>query len=534
MEVEDECIGRLRQIVANSKRLNNKKSEQFFVEKLYRLTEQPEDSFHLKLAQCKDGQWHKIVSQFEREEEQEENISSKEYFERSQVQLQSYYGAGQYNQALNLAAKVISKTQPHEIKENELREDLSMIYYYEGCCYAALEKRQQAVESFMKAVQLNAFCEEALGELFDKKLINKFQEKELINNLYIEEEHFQRHLIEIRCRNYYSGPEIKEIIIKLETQNLAQCTTVVLVKTELLLRMGSFKKSFEITSEILNRGVFYMFEIVPYHCVACLGLGKRRELFQLGNELMQIGSERAISWFAVGCYYMCIEQYTEAEKAFQKATTLDANLWIAWLGYAESFAMRDGNDQAMTIYYTLSRMFPGFHQPMLIIGRELMKARNQDYQAELSLKQSQIACPHDPHTFNEIGVLFYHRENYESAESYFTTALDMVKKVTEITKYWEPTIVNRAHCLRKIGKYAEAVRDYEKALTYVTDDADTYAALGFTHHLNDDIDVAIQYYHKALTYKQNHKLATEMLLEAHKDSVSQFIPTLQIKRSGGN
>merc|ERR1712073_20305 len=51
--------------------------------------------------------------------------------------------------------------------------------------------------------------------------------------------------------------------------------------------------------------------------------------------------------------------------------------------------------------------------------------------------------------------------------------------------------------------------------------ASSYAALGYTKHLSNDIDGAIQYYHQALGIKPEDTFSTEMLHRALNESFLQ-------------
>ncbi len=55
--------------------------------------------------------------------------------------------------------------------------------------------------------------------------------------------------------------------------------------------------------------------------------------------------DRAISWYAVGCYYMCTRQYDSARRFFSKATGLDPGMAQAWVGFGNAFAAQDESDQ---------------------------------------------------------------------------------------------------------------------------------------------------------------------------------------------
>lgn len=56
--------------------------------------------------------------------------------------------------------------------------------------------------------------------------------------------------------------------------------------------------------------------------------------------------DRAVAWFAVGCYYLCAGQHESARRFFGKATAMDAAFAPAWLGFGHAFAAQDESDQA--------------------------------------------------------------------------------------------------------------------------------------------------------------------------------------------
>ena len=68
--------------------------------------------------------------------------------------------------------------------------------------------------------------------------------------------------------------------------------------------------------------------------------------YSLSCRLAEEYPDRAIAWFAVGCYYLCAGQFESARRFFGKATALDASFAPAWLGFGHAFAAQDESDQA--------------------------------------------------------------------------------------------------------------------------------------------------------------------------------------------
>jgi len=63
------------------------------------------------------------------------------------------------------------------------------------------------------------------------------------------------------------------------------------------------------------------------------------------DRLVEEYPERGVSWFAVGCYYLCTRQFEIARRYFGKATTMGNCFAAAWIGFGHAFAFQDESDQ---------------------------------------------------------------------------------------------------------------------------------------------------------------------------------------------
>ena len=82
----------------------------------------------------------------------------------------------------------------------------------------------------------------------------------------------------------------------------------------------------------------------PPICLPCF--------FCVARRLAEGHPDKAVSWFAVGCYYMCTQQYEAARRHFGKATTLDRRFVPAWIGFGHAFAAQDESDQVRVMMVT--------------------------------------------------------------------------------------------------------------------------------------------------------------------------------------
>jgi len=85
--------------------------------------------------------------------------------------------------------------------------------------------------------------------------------------------------------------------------------------------------------------------------------------------------------------------------------------------------------------------------------------------------------------------------------------------------YWEPTIFNLGQSYRKNRMFDEAAACFEKSLSICPGKASSYSALGFTRHLNGDLDGAIEAYHQSLSRKPDDPFCSEMLMRALNESL---------------
>jgi anaphase-promoting complex subunit 6 len=65
---------------------------------------------------------------------------------------------------------------------------------------------------------------------------------------------------------------------------------------------GEYQKCFELTTSLFERDPFHL-KCTVVHIVTSMELGHKNELYLMACNLVKDYSQKAISWFAVGCYY---------------------------------------------------------------------------------------------------------------------------------------------------------------------------------------------------------------------------------------
>ncbi|XP_078177095.1 anaphase promoting complex 6 isoform X1 [Carex rostrata] len=404
---------------------------------------------------------------------------------------------------------------------------LSAICLLRAKAYQALDNRDIAKQWFKAAVKADPMCYEAMECLVDNYMLTCEEEKRLLSSLNFRKEdqwlyahyscmiskHEKSSVLEAKFRDLEEGTSGVSFSNSSSNKSPKYNADLMACKAEYYYQCGEYQKCFDLTSAILEKDAFHL-KCVLYYLVASVELNRPNDIYVMADSLVKNYPNKAVSWFAVGCYYYCIKKYSQARQHFSKATSIEGTYAPAWIATCNTYAAQQENDHALTAYRTTARLFPGCHLPMLYIGMESMRTRNFKL-AEQYLLEAKKKCPYDPLVYNELGVVAYHMKDYEKAAEWLELALDNL--AFPLSELWEPTLVNLAHSLRKLKKYHKAIIYYEKALALSTRSLSAFAGLAYTYHLTDKYDEAITYYHQALWLKPDDQFCTDMLNLAIED-----------------
>ena len=433
---------------------------------------------------------------------------------------------------------------------------VSAIALLRAQAHEALENRPLARRWYVAALEADPFCYAALESLVANHALSAEEERALIGSLAFDPEDEWLRFLYTSMGKKYDEPELESGLEMLEEirgaadesvsdgaseeeartrrERLAALPAellalrdngeVALARAEWYYHRGDFSKCHETCVAILERDPFQL-KALPVYLAATTELRRKNELFARAHELVEEYPRRAVSWFAVGCYYYCVRRFDAARRFFSKATALDGAFVPAWIGFGHAFAAQDESDQAMAAYRTAARLFPGCHLPALCIGMEYRRANNLSL-AEQFFAKSRSICPADPLVHNELGVLAYRNKEYAKAAGHLLDAVALAPQ--PLTDEWEASVVNVAHAYRKMNDFDAAIEWYERALSLAPRCAGTHTALGFTHQLKGNFQTnmseAIECYHRALSLRPDDTFAQEMLTLALIDQCAVTMP----------
>ncbi|KAE8713026.1 Anaphase-promoting complex subunit 6 [Hibiscus syriacus] len=419
----------------------------------------------------------------------------------------------------------------------------SAIYFLRGKAYEALENRAKARQWYKAAIKADPLCYEALECLIENHMLTCEEETSLLSSLQFGPEDGWLFFYSCLKKNYKENvveAKFKELGKESSITNFSSPSLMCALKdnTDLLAckaeyyQSGEYQKCFELTSALLEKDPFHL-KCTVVHLAAAMEL--------------------------VGCYYYCIKKYDQSRRYFSKATSLDGTFAPAWIGFGNAYAVREEGDQAMSVYRTAARLFPGCHLPTLYIGMEYMRTHSFRLaeqikfwklkltlemmmspsfleSAELVQRQFALQIHWYIMSLELLHIIRKSKDNapyhswifelveaclYNQAVWWFEKTLALIPN--PLSEMWEPTVVNLAHAYRKLKMFHEAVTFYEKALTLSTKSLSTYAGLAYTYHLQDKFSDAITYYHKALWLKPDDPFCSEMLNVALADECRQGV-----------
>ncbi|KAK9847452.1 hypothetical protein WJX84_003493 [Apatococcus fuscideae] len=440
-----------------------------------------------------------------------------------------------------------------------------------GRVYAAMENQARACLWYQAALQLDPFCYEAFQVLIEKSMLTGQEERVLLEKLpFGSDDEWIQLLYRAKCKKYEQASTFKQTLRALQrpippdpapvstpdstamppSSTASRCMAkpveahldadaemegeeselvstsgcglagnldVLTCRADWLYHSGAHQECYQLTTDILDRDM-YAVECLPTHLAAALELCKKNDLFLQAHRLVQEYPSRALSWYAVGVYYLATHQHEQARRYFGKATALDASCAVAWIGFGHAFALQDESDQAMAAYRTAARLFRGLHMPLVGMGMEYQRMNNLPLAQQL-FNQARSVCPADPLVANELGVLAFRNRQLDAAIHHFTSALELLPPKASAAS--EATLVNLGHVYRRQKRWPEAIAAFRKALGLAPGHASTYASLAFTHHLQGDLQVAIENYHKALGMRPDDSFTAEMLTCAMDDEVTR-------------
>ncbi|OGM49356.1 cell division cycle [Aspergillus bombycis] len=385
--------------------------------------------------------------------------------------------------------------------EEREREDASNIRfeaamcYLRGLCFAKQNAFDRARDCYKDAVRIDVQCFEAFDQLMKNSLMSPAEELEFLESLDFdsisspdpsvsqEAAHFTKMLYTTRLSKYSSPAILSDATETLSTHyNLSQNPDILLSRAEALYTQCRFAEALELTSSILSTSqsstaltattapisaqnhLGHAPAVYPLHLACLYETGATNALFLLSHTLADHAPEESYTYLAIGVYYLSVSKVAEARRFFSKASLLDPHSAPAWIGFAHTFAAEGEHDQAIAAYSTAARLFQGSHLPQLFLGMQHLALNNMSlaheylsaaYAMSTGATSGSVPALPPPHPLE--------RPPWEAIHWYSMT-LNLATSLNCEPGAWVATRANLGHALRRIGRFTEALVEFDECL----------------------------------------------------------------------
>nr|OQO31556.1 hypothetical protein B0A51_01398 [Rachicladosporium sp. CCFEE 5018] len=419
-------------------------------------------------------------------------------------------------------AKLPTKLERVDRSEERDSEDPSTLKYeaamchLRGLCFAKQNAFDRAKECYRDAVRIDVQCFEAFDQLMKNSLMSPGEEWDFLDTLSFdtvqppEAAAFVKNLYTTRLSKYTRQADFATALDTLSTHyNLAQNSDVLLAKAWILYTTARFPPALTLTSQILAKDP-YNFATLPLHLALLHHQHHSTALFALSHDLADTHPLEPTTWLAVGTYYLSTSRIPEARAYFSKASLMDPHFGPAWIGFAHTFAAEGESDQAIAAYSTAARLFQGTHLPQMFLGMQEIALGNFGLGREY-LSAAYVLCDRDPALLNELGVVAYLENDFESAVRQFQFSLDLSAENETPPSQTADTRLNLAHAHRRAGRLEEALEEYSEAIRLGVREAGVFAAKGLVLFELAMLFEAAVALHEALAVSPQDPFAGELL-----------------------
>lgn len=368
------------------------------------------------------------------------------------------------------------------------------------------------------------YCEEALERLSSHHSLSAEEEKQLVSDLPLRKQCSGEEAVEKMVRTLYQA-KLRHSHVNTASlcsadsglKPLATNSDVIWSTAHRLFCRRNIHTCYELTKRELQSDPFHP-DILLLHIACCVEKKMSGELFSLGHKLVGNSPSSPLSWFAVGCYYITVNNHQNARKYLTKVLALDANFAPAHVAFGLSFATEGEHDQAISAYSKAARVMRGSHLPLMQLGREYY-VTGSSATAVRFMKSALAISPDDPSLLQEIGVMLANAGNYDKAIKYFLRSLACLRTADPhmTVRDWEPVYNNLAHVYRKQKKYALSLEMHQRALSLSPKEASTLTAIAYVHLLQGQYEVAMDYCSRSLLLRREDQFTMDLLRAASEE-----------------
>lgn len=497
------------------------KTAEYIGDKVLSLTDDPNDAFWLAQVHYSNGNYYRARQLLAKKNLDTTSVSCRYLAALCLMKLDNW------DEALDIVGETNPfKNESQHIKnlDGGIKLEASLCFI-RGQIYTKQNNLERAKECYKEAVLVDVKCYEAFDELVRNNMLTPIDEWELLSSLDFSDLDENAELVKLlytsRLNKYVNRERSQdaEIILR-DHYSLKENVDVMLSQAELLFMQCKFPQCITVCEAVLEKDDLN-FAALPTYLAALHEVGAKNKLFMISHKLAEHHPKRPITWLAVGIYYLAISDIPEARKYFSRASMLNPSFGQAWIGFAHTFAAEGEHEQAISAYSTASRFFPGTHLPNLFLGMQYLQMSNFTL-AEEYLLSSYSICPMDPLLLNELGVIYYHKNQLSNAENYFIQAMKATKSLQSDSKAFLSVHCNLGHVYRRQSHYMKALDCFQRVLKISSSDANIYSAIALIYLKIGEVSKAIENLHYALAIAPTDAVANDLLKRALEENMTSL------------
>jgi len=191
--------------------------------------------------------------------------------------------------------------------------------------------------------------------------------------------------------------------------------------------------------------------VLQQHIANLIALRRGAELHPIALAATQGQPNAALSWLAVGGYYLASGKPAAAVKPLQRAATLDPQHAPSWLALGGAFSALNELEPALQAFRTAATLWPASHIPHLSMASVAARG-GQPRLARLYLDAACTRCGTDPAVYHETGLWHLNAGETDIAWPLLTLARQLTLGLPQHARAaWEPTLIAAATAARKLG-----------------------------------------------------------------------------------
>ncbi|MCR4434333.1 MAG: tetratricopeptide repeat protein [Clostridiales bacterium] len=378
---------------------------------------------------------------------------------------ESLAGEAKSSQDAFTVLKPAKETGGRNKSERDVRREEYMVYYNLGNAQFKLNRFQQAIESYMKALEINPVLEDA-NENIARAMIALKKVDEAIE--------YYKKIVEKEKNNY----KLHLIIGKLYSEINQYAEAEKELKESLRLNNGC-KEGYEELGKIL------------------LKQGRYGEAVDIYKKLSRISPEDFKAYYNLGvCQYQSglIEEST---RSYKKAIELKPDSYRAYYNLAIALDGMGRPDEAIAYLKKVIELKPDFTDAYNNLG-VLLSTQGKHLEALGVYTKGLKKNPEDYGLFYNMGITLAEMRRYGEAVEAYKSALELKPDEYEISYHLGAALI-------ELKKYNEAVEVYKSALKIKPEDSEIFYNLSIIYALLKKQDIAVDNLRKAIELNSDIK-----------------------------